>query len=124
MKIKIDFVTNSSSVNFIILSPKLISEHLLTDISGSVIEKYKCFTSIEELIAYTQKDKCDWVSRIRGPHRFYGLSEQDYTACKDIIAKGRIAIRMECNRNYFEEIDNIVMKLEKLGASILIRKST
>ena len=89
MKIKIDYVTNSSSCCFVIQSPQKMSQKEIQDkgFSGS----FNAFTSVgnlKELITYTDCEECDWVKLPMGPHKFWGLAKEKYEKAKIVIEGG------------------------------------
>lgn len=62
-------------------------------------EHLRSFKTKKQLIAFTQKAKCDWVNLIRGPKRFYNLSPDEYEKLLKIINDGNIAIYAVCDHH-------------------------
>ena len=112
MKIKWDFVTNSSSCCFLLLSADKITETEFIDsgIRPSVINDFQCMSTIEELIAYTESAKeCDWVMKVRGPIRFWGMKKEWYEKGKEILQYGDHVVCIDIERStealdHFEEL--------------------
>lgn len=97
MKIKIDFVTNSSTACFIFESEQLIRKE---DVNW-VFKNWEYFTSLKtkkELIAYTQKHTCDWINLVRGPTYFRKMDEYEYNICLEIINRGKIVVYGEVDQ--------------------------
>jgi len=122
MKIKTDFITNSSTVNFIISCPIEVTKNDLNTSAGHVIENFEVFTKMEELIRYTQADDCDWITKVRGPYRYWNLQKDWYVMCKQIILDGDIAYHMAVNNNYWDEMDRMENLFRNKGGSILLRE--
>jgi len=122
MKIKTDFVTNSSTVVYIISSPKEIDKDILHITPGHALEEYITLKTIEELTEYTQSEKCDWITKITGPYRFWQMNRERYQICKEIIVSGNIAIHMDINNNYTEEMSRVENIFVDRGATILIKE--
>ena len=122
MKIKTDFVTNSSTVVYFISSPTVIDKDILHVTPGHAVEEYVVFKTMEELIEYTQSEKCDWISKVRGPYRFWGMGKKYYQRCKEIIISGNIVIHMDINNNYTDEMRRIEDIFTDRGAIIDIKE--
>ena len=116
MKLKCDFVTNSSSVCYIVHSPndqtkdelmeaiKKIGRLPVASNEGSDVNYIG--NTIKELIEYTQNGKpWDWASEPRGV-QFINMGPESYERCKEYIDKGFhiMLVRIDNNANhYFEE---------------------
>jgi len=97
MKIKMDFVTNSSSSCFTVaISPKDLRKF------RSFINKlYKdpqkmdsvyietVLKSEDELKAFTNDEPLDWISKAMGP-KFVRIEEENYITCKKALDEGNI----------------------------------
>jgi hypothetical protein len=118
MKIKTDFITNSSSVAFILSVDKNFSmDYFLIKnnffLNKSDDSRIREFTEIECLIEETQNEECDWIDRIRGPRDFWTLGPQEYDYCKFAISKGKKAVYLEISRNYYDRFDRFINLVEK-----------
>ena len=127
MKIKLDFVTNSSSVCYLIMSPEKMTKKFLIDqgITSRRIDDFDCIKSIEQLITIAEgNDKpCDWIRRATGPLQFWGMNKEWYPIAKEIIKEGKYVLLIDMDRNYYDDLDKFDRIITKLGCSILRKES-
>jgi hypothetical protein len=102
MKIKLDFVTNSSSACFLLSIHKNSLGELLEYISelnedpeatNEGVRTYFTATSLEQLQEYTNDRPFDWASKPSGL-QFINFSEEKYNRCKELIEEGGAVIEV------------------------------
>jgi hypothetical protein len=122
MKIKMDFVTNSSSTCYI------FSSRVPIDISQINVKLrrwdcLKCLKTKEQAIsAANEKGRCDWIDLARGPE-FYHMTEKEYNTCIDLIKGGKYAIHVKINRNDEQSIDRIFNFIEERGGVLVLTEA-
>ena len=123
MKIKLDFVTNSSSACFLMSIPKEEVHELMNsisaynDLSEATNEGVRCYFSadtLKSLQEYTNDGALDWASLPGGP-QFIRMSESNYEECKAEIEKGCSVAEVWVDYNVCERFtdewkDEIIME--------------
>jgi len=126
MKIKLDFVTNSSSCCFLLSSQIKLSEKdfIQQNVVPSSINSFVCLSTIEQLIAYAETGNighsCDWIMKARGPKNFWGMSQAWYDKSKNMIDGDFSALYIEIERG-FDTVDPFEEAVQTLNCNIVDR---
>ena len=110
MKIKTDFVTNSSSISYIFSFPEddydgILDELKIIDSHPDAANEGTCIyfegTTKKELDEYTNDGPLDWAQRPRGPG-FENLGQGEYEAAIEALNGGNMIMYLRIDWNAYE----------------------
>jgi len=115
MRLKTDFVTNSSSSSFILVSNKMLNPKEVR-LPHSHETKFMFFSTKEDIISFTQNKKCDWCDLVTGPKNFWELNKEWYQKILDLFNSGKYVYYAKVERSDTDDAHSI---FKRLGLEII-----
>lgn len=126
MKVKSDFVTNSSSNCYLVLDISKngrfkeideVLEKCSNELEYVDLAQLDCtFYNLRDLDEYTNDGPLDWVQEVMGP-KMWNLGMDTYAACKEIFEnhKGMVhMIHFDRNMDISDELEQVGLRIMKV----------
>jgi hypothetical protein len=123
MKVKLDFVTNSSSATFVFeSSTKILRKDIEKHMRLYYAESFRCFNNKKSVISFTEAGYGDWVSKARGePATFWNMGRPEYNAACEALREGNYCIYACVDRNDPDRLEKFQDLVENEGGRVKYR---
>jgi hypothetical protein len=120
MKIKADFITNSSTTMYVIeFSKEYLRKHFEQHFTLRTGERLRLFKDKRSLIKYTQDDDVDWITEVtKQPLMYWGMPRDEFEESIQILDEGKYVVYVEMDRNDSERTDRAEDVLRENGGII------
>lgn len=107
MKIKADFVTNSSSTMYVIeFSKHYLRKDFEQFFTLRTGEYLRLFKDKQTLIKYTQDQDVDWITEVtKKPLNYWGMGRDEFDEAMQILDEGSLVVYLEMDRNDSDRTD-------------------
>jgi hypothetical protein len=112
LKIKQEFVTNSSSTHYILIPEPKTHARLKTFLKSFKIGYPKTFHTLKQLITYTQDEKYTWVEEMTSlPHVYYRLDHYQFAIIKWFINQKTRVLLAYVDQNQHMYLHKVLMDM-------------